>query len=86
MMLISEPESCSKFVLVFKSGETILAVGVFGVSVICIETIRRGLLRNLNPIHVHSSCMCFHGFPSPVVIDSPGFPFVSVHDCTMVLL
>lgn len=54
MIFISDPESNSKLVLVVKFGETILAVGVLGVSFIFIETIRRGLLPKQNPILAHS--------------------------------
>lgn len=45
MMLISDPESNNKLVFVFKSGETILAVGVLGVLFNFIEITRRDVVR-----------------------------------------
>ena len=85
MIFISDPESNSKLVLVFKSGETILAVGVLGVSFIFIETIRRGLLPNLNPILQHS-WLFFRGLLFLLIVDSSDIPCIPMHDCTRVLL
>lgn len=84
MILISDPESNSKLVLVFRSGETIRAVGVLGVSFIFIETIRRGLLPNLNLIPARFwlfSC----GLPFLLLFDSLSILYVPVHNCTKVV-
>ena len=58
MILISDPESSSKLVLVFKSGEIIRAVGVVRESFNFIEIIRRARLPHLSPVP--------GGFPSSV--------------------
>ena len=84
MILISDPESNSKFVLVFKSGETILAVGVRGVSFIFIEIIWRDRRPNLSPT-LGDSCLLPRGFLSSSVLDSPDFLIVLERDWTMAL-
>lgn len=84
IILISHPESSSRFVLVFKSGETIRAVGVHRELFGFIEIIRRGRCPNLSPIP-GNFCLLLRGLPSLSVADSPCFLIVSVQDCVMVL-
>ena len=84
MMLTSDPESSSRFVFVFKSGETILTVEVFGVSFIFIETIRKGRRPNLSPTP-GDSCLLFCNPLSSLIVGSPDFLTVLEHDWMMVL-
>ena len=84
IILISDPESGSKLVLVFKSGETIRAVGVVGESFNFIEIIRRGRLPHLIPVP--------GGFPSsvpsvlvfPFGLEIPDSLFLFSRGCAMV--
>ena len=84
MLLISDPESNNKLVLVFRSGETIRAVGVLGGSFSFTEITQRGRHLNLSPTlgDSSSSTLLVFSFPSGFEILDP--PLVSSRGCSMV--
>lgn len=92
--MISDPEYNNKLVLVFRSGETIRAVGVFGESFSFIEIIRRGRRPNRVPLLVILVCFfvdfllpwllalhVFRGFTIAVVGCGVGFAGITARVC-----